>query len=254
MSKSFEIVEVNLTGGENLNQKNKVIEFLIKNHSRNINIINFIENYDIQHIEQIGDSVIVKGTSDRDWIYISSKSEEELKIIKNRLDYKDKNFAVIEDWMIPILVKGHIVKWKLSTMRLILSNETAIAKPKYSISELTINDSKFIYENSKYKDFVSIQYINERITNGVSSCIHYMDKLIAWGITQDDGAIGFLHVLPEYRKMGYARDVMLDLIKKVRDKDKIPFVHIEEENEKAMRLAMGLGFKKDKVVSWFEIE
>ena len=79
-----------------MNQKNKVIEFLIKNHSRNINIINFIKNYDIQHIEQIGDSVIVKGTSDRNWIYISSKSEEELKIIKNRLDYKDKNnFAIL---------------------------------------------------------------------------------------------------------------------------------------------------------------
>ena len=54
--------------------------------------------------------------------------------------------------------------------------------------------------------------------------------------------------------MEYARDVMLDLINKVREKNKIPFVHIEEESDKSMRLAMGLGFKRDKMVNWFEIE
>ena len=122
------------------------------------------------------------------------------------------------------------------------------------MSELVINDARFIYENSEYKDVISIEYIIDRITNGLSSCIRYMDKPIAWGITQDDGAIGFLHVLPEYRRMGYAWDVMVDLIKKVRNENKIPFVHIEEENEKSMRLAAGLGFKKDKVVCWFEVE
>ncbi|WP_253205457.1 GNAT family N-acetyltransferase [Clostridium estertheticum] len=237
-----------------MGQKNKILELLIKNKIDNINIINFIENYSIFYLEQIGDSVIVKGTSDRNWVYISSKSEEELKIIKSRLDYKDKNFAIIEDWMIPILTKGNKIKWRLSTMKLVISNIKVIAESKHSVSKLAVCDSKFIYENSNYKDFISMPYIIERITNGVSSCIRYMDKLIAWGITQDDGAIGFLHVLPEYRKRGYARDVMIDLINKVRDENKIPFVHIEEGNEKSMKLAMSLGFEKDRVVSWFEIE
>ena len=110
--------------------------------------------------------------------------------------------------MIPILNKNNKIKWTLSTTELILFNETSIAKPKHSVSELTINDAKFIYDNSEYKDIISIKYIVERIINGVSSCMHYMGKPIAWGITQDDGAIGFLHVLPKYRMMGYARDVM----------------------------------------------
>ena len=237
-----------------MNQKNEIIEFLIKDEISNINIINFIESYPIHYIGKVGNTVIVKGTSDRNWIYISSKCVEELKMIKSRLDYEDKNFAIIEDWMIPILTKGTKIKWKLSTMKLVLSNEISIAGPKYNISKLTVNDTEFIYENSAYKDFISIKYVAERIANGVSSCIRYMDKLIAWGITQDDGAIGFLHVLPEYRKMGYARDVMLDLINKVRDENKIPFAHIEEGNDKSMNLAIGLGFKKDKMVNWFEIE
>ena len=237
-----------------MNRKNKIIDFLIKKEIDNANIINFMENYPIQYIEKIGDSVIVKGTSDRNWVYISSKSEEELKIIKSRLDYKDKNFAIIEDWMIPTLTKDTKVNWKLSTMKLSLYNEISIAELKHIVSKLTVNDTELIYENSVYKDFISIKYVAERITNGLSSCIRYMDKLIAWGITQDDGAIGFLNVLPEYRRMGYTRDVMLDLINKVRYEKKIPFVHIEEENEKCMRLAVSLGFKKNKIVNWIEIE
>ena len=237
-----------------MHQKNKIIEFLIKDEINNINIINFIENYPINYIEKIGDSVIVKGTSDRNWVYISSKSEEELKIVKSRLDDNDKNFAIIEEWMIPILTKEDKIKWQLSTMKLILFNNMSRVEPKYSTSELTTKDAEFVYENSEYKDFISIPYIIERITNGVSSCVRYMDKPIAWAITQDDGAIGFLHVLPEYRKMGYARAVTADLIKKVGEENKIPFAHIDEKNERSIGLAMGLGFKKDKVVSWFEIE
>ena len=231
-------------------EKNKIIEYLKKDRINNINIINFIENYPIYYTEKIGNSIIVKGTSDRNWIYISSKSEEELTIIMRGLNNSDKNFAVMEDWMIPILKEDNKMKWKLSTMRLILPHGTAIPELKQSVSKLSVSDAEFIYANSDYKDFISIQYIIERIINGESSCICYGDIPIAWGITQDDGAIGFLHVLPGYRNMGYGKDVMVDLIKKIRDKKKIPFGHIEEKNEKSMRLALSLGFEKDKVVSW----
>lgn len=171
-------------------------------------------------------------------------------MIMRGLDNSDKNFAVMEDWMIPILKESNKIKWKLSTMRLILPNGTSIPELKQSVSKLTVGDAEFIYKNSDYKDFISIKYVIERIINGESTCIRYGDIPIAWGITQDDGAIGFLHVLPKYRNRGYGKEVMVDLIKKTRDKEKIPFGHIEEDNEKSMRLALSLGFEKDKVVSW----
>lgn len=237
-----------------MNQKSEIINFLKKDQINNINILNFIENYPIHNIEKVGDSVLVKGTSDKDWIYISSKSVEELKILKNRLRQGDKNFAAIEDWMIPILDVTNKIKWKLSTIKLILPYDADLENIQYKVNELTHKDAEFIYNNSDYKDIISIDYISERITNGLNSCIRDKETPIAWAITQDDGAIGFLNVLSKYRRKGYARDVMIDLIKKVRSKNKNPFVHIEEENENSMRLATSIGFKKDKRVSWFEIE
>ncbi len=77
--------------------------------------------------------------------------------------------------------------------------------------------------------------------NGLNSCVRVSDKLVAWAITQDDGAIGFLHVLPEYCKKGYSRCVALDLTSKIGGINKIPFVHIEESNEESMQVAMGCG-------------
>lgn len=234
--------------------KSEILEFLRKDEINNINMINFIESYPISEALKVGESMLVKGTSDRHWIYISSKSKEELKILKDKLNASDKNFAIIEDWMLPTLTEGNKIKWKLSTMRLILPYKTLITEPKENASPLTTKDAKFIYDNAEYKEFLSIEYIKERIENGISSCIRYENTPIAWGITQDDGALGFLHVLPEQRRRGLAKEVTKDLINKIRSYGKIPFVHIEEKNEKSMNLALSLGFKKDKTVNWFELE
>lgn len=231
----------------------EVLSYLQSDIVRNANIINFINNYPISYIEKVGHSVVVKGTSDRNWIYISSKSEEELKIIKERLQGDDTCFAVVEDWMIPILTEDTGIKWGLSTLRLYMSESTLLPDSEYVVDNIKIEDSRFIYENSDYKEYISIEYIKHRIEKGLSGGIYDSDNLVAWGITQDDGAIGFLHVLPEYRLKGYGRAILIDLIKKVRQQGNIPFVHIEEKNEKSMKLALSLGFKKDRVVNWLEI-
>lgn len=233
---------------------NEILCNLQKDEVRNVNMINFIDNYPIHYAEKVGNSVIVKGTSDRDWIYISSESKEELELLKEKLEKNDKCFAIIEEWMVPILTKGYKIKWKLSTLRLFLPKDTLLLDNKYGVSDLKLEDANFIYENSDYKEYISTDYIKDRIKNGLSSGICDSGNLVAWGITQDDGAIGFLHVLPEYRLKGYGRDITLDLIKKVREQGKLPFVHIEEKNDRSMKLALSLGFKKDRVVSWFEIE
>ncbi|WP_010073385.1 hypothetical protein [Clostridium cellulovorans] len=62
-----------------------ILKYLKKDEIENIDIINFIENYQIDYVEKIGDSILHKGTSDRRWVYISNDSIEELKVIKSRL-------------------------------------------------------------------------------------------------------------------------------------------------------------------------
>jgi len=173
--------------------KNDALDILEKDKINNVNVINFIINYPINYIEKSAESLVIKGESDRPWVYIVSKSEEELKLIKSRLNSNDKNFAVIDNWMIPILTSGKKIKWILSVYRLFLPDEIILPVSSFIIPALKEEDACFIYENSDYKDFLTLEYVNERIKNGISSCIRNNNTPIAWGMTQDDGAIGFLH-------------------------------------------------------------
>ncbi|WP_446896953.1 GNAT family N-acetyltransferase [Clostridium sp. LBM24168] len=232
---------------------NEILDYLRKDPVKNINMISFIENYPVYYADKIGYSVIVKGKSDRNWIYISSKSSWELKNIREKLDSNDRYFAVIEDWMLPILCTGKKIKWKLSTTRLFLPKNVIIPDNEYDTSNLKEKDACFMYINSEYKEYISVAYIKERIKRGLSSCMYNSRNLFAWGATQDDGAIGFLHVLPEYRSKGYGKCIVIDLVNKVRDQGKIPFAHIKENNINSMQLALNLGFVRDRVVNWVEI-
>ncbi len=236
--------------------KKAILEYLKGNPIENSNIIHFIENYPIRSLEKIGNSVVAKGTSDRDWVYISSKSSLELKMIQNHLTAQDCNFAIIEDWMIPILCGNRNIKWKLSTLRLFLPETVPLPAPLFHPSALTVNDAEVIYHNSAYQQYLSLEYIGERIRNGMGSCLRERDNAppVAWALTQDDGAIGFLNVLPEHRNKGYARAVTIDMIQKVRAQNRLPFVLIEADHTPSMRLALSLGFVQDRMVSWFEVE
>jgi 8-oxo-dGTP diphosphatase len=80
------------------------------------------------------------------------------------------------------------------------------------------------------------------------------DKLVAWGLTHDDGALGSLHVMDEYRKKGFGKEILLSLIHQNRKLGKISFAQIEEKNTKATNLVEQLGFIKDRRVSWVKLD
>ena len=67
---------------------NDILNYLQKDLVKNINMINFMNDYPVSYIEKVGNSVIAKGRSDRNWDYISSDSKEELEAVKEKLNYE----------------------------------------------------------------------------------------------------------------------------------------------------------------------
>ena len=224
---------------------------LKKDAIKNINMMNFIKNNTIDLIEIEGESILVRGKSDENWNYISSSSKVELEKLIKKCD-DEEYFAVIEDWMIIYICKDRGIDWKLSCIKLIFPKEKKLPKIKYKATELSINDSEYIYCNSKYKEYTHINYIKERIEKGIGLGIYENKKLVAWIMTHDDGAIGFLNVLEDYRKKGYGYSLTLSMIERLRETGEIPFVHIEENNIKSMNLAIKTGFVKNKRVHWIK--
>ncbi|MFZ5353078.1 MAG: GNAT family N-acetyltransferase [Bacillota bacterium] len=231
----------------------EALELLKHDKIRNASMINFIKEYSVQSIDICGDSLMLRATSDHQWILISSESKEELNVLINKLDKKDEYFSVIEDWMMPILTHGREVIWSLSCVKLYYPEELNIVEPQNKVSELNAEMAEYIFDNSKYKEFTSIEYITDRINRGTALGIFDKDKLAAWLLTHDDGAMGFLHVLEEYRGKGYAQDLTYAMIKALRDKNQLPFVQIEESNVQSMGLSQKMGFVRDRVINWFQL-
>jgi 8-oxo-dGTP diphosphatase len=229
-----------------------VLRLLEKDTVRNCNIINFIKQYPIDWIEILENSVLVRGVSDKAWNYISSENEDEFKrlIEKNQ----DTHFAVLEDWMLPYLTRTRTVVWQLTCIKLVFSQDVPLPANKYSVTVLNPEEAQYIYDHYSYNQYTPVEYIIQRIKSGNALGIYEDSKLVAWIATHDDGAMGLLHVLPEYRKKGYGYELTVALIKRLYKQGKIPFIHIEDSNAELTNLAAKVGFVKDRRIHWLEVK
>ena len=221
---------------------------------RNAAMIGFFENYPIKRVFRINDSLLLTGESDQLWAYISSESKDELKELLQKSVIGTKYFACLEDWMIPLVTKDAEVDWTLSTMHYILPETCSVEPPVRNVIELNTTFVDYIYYHSDYQAFISKDYIADRIKRGLSSGIIDDGKLVAWAITHDDNSLGFLHVIPEYRRNGYGTDVVKSLIIKKRKEHKSIYANIEPTNNNSLNLANRLGFIFDRNISWIKLK
>lgn len=227
-------------------------ENLKKDFISNISTIGFIENNPINEVIQLNNSYLIKGTSDVEWTYIVCNNEDDLRALLGKSP-DNIYFASVEDWMIPVITEKRNAEWILSTMRYYLPEDVEVPENKKEVIPLTTDHIGFIISQSNYKQFLTPAYVEERISKSISAAIMKKDKLVAWGLTHDDGALGSLHVLDEYRKKGYGKEILISLIHQNRKLGKISFAQIEEKNIKATNLIEQLGFVKDRRVSWIKL-
>ena len=237
-----------------MEQIKDILKSLKKDRLGNVNLINFIENNHITGIERTGNSLLVRGKSDRNWVYIGCSSESEIAAVRGLLNEQDKCFAAIEAWMVPVLLKDEVVSWNVSMAQFYLPDAVDLAEPVHQTTTLSEKDAGTVYDNSEYQEQIALEYIQDRIRTGISKGIYEKNKLVAWGLTHDDGGLGSLHVLEEARRKGYGTSITLSLIKEVRRAKQIPFCYIEKGNDKSINLVSKLGFIKHRNCHWFEIQ
>ena len=245
-------VERNLMKIEN---RDDILLILKQDEIKNMNMIYFMEEYPVHSLERIDGSVLLRGESDRHWVYISSSDEQELGRVISRLTEEDRCFAAIEDWIVPAIVRDRTLAWRLSAVKLILPKDVTFpSEPRTRISPLSLEDVPHIYESSFYKALTSPDYIRERIQRGPSAGVYESGELVAWVMTHDDASIGVMNVLEPYRRKRYAYDLTVYLIRQIRARGKIPYVHVEETNLTSLDLAHKVGFREDRRLHWFEVK
>jgi len=249
--------------------KKEILKKLRNNRAKNISIIGIIENYGLKESFQAGESILITVNTDHLWSYPAAENKEELKELLEKFQYRTLYFASLEEWMLPVISQKREIEWELKTERLILPERAAVKAEllhyksmknekgkelEFKIRELEAKDADFIFAHSHYQDFTSKAYIRERITAECSAGIIIKGELAAWGLTHDDGALGFIHVREAFRKRGFARLVMQKLINDKRKGRKDIFLNVEPDNFKAKKLFSSLGFEFDRMISWIKLK
>lgn len=234
-----------------MDEKDSIIRYLEQDRIKNLSMIYFLRNNPVIFSRRIGDSVVLKGTSDQDWIFISCSQPEELERILDSFKDDDRYFASLESWMLPYFKSRWKIEWILNANRYYLPDDISIEPPTgVTIRNLKASEAEYIYGYSEYQAYTSVDYLKMRIEQGLSAGIEENGQLLAWVLTHDDSAIGTLHVLECARRQGYASELTQYMIYEIRRLAIIPFVQIESKNNASIRLAQKLGFQFDREVSW----
>lgn len=231
----------------------EILDQLQSNPTLNLPVIGFFENYPLEKHIVYNKSMILTGTSDHNWAYLSVPESNDLIPLLEIFDFESLYFANVEEWMIPQLTQTHSIEWKLLTNRYFLPDDAMVDMDDRVNGQLDQSHVGYIYQNSAYKDFTNESYISERIAKDISAGIWVNDTLIGWGLTHDDGSLGFLNVLSEYRGKGIGESIFRSLIQAKRQANKPVFVNVEPPNKQSIGLLQKLGFTYDRSVSWVKL-
>lgn len=232
----------------------EVRSILESDRKPNLSLLYFMEDNPYAGLWRAGDSVMLRAECDRPWIYIRSDSQNELQELLVHLQSEDRYFAAIDEWMVPHVASGRSMKWTLQLKQFVLPSRVQLPAISPHIGTLSPDETEYIYENYEYRGYTAPDYLRERIVRGPTVAAYEQGELVGWAFTHDDGAMGFLQVLAEYRRTGIGSRLVLALSRKVRDQGRIPFAYIETENTAAIRLMQELGFVVQREVRWFALE
>lgn len=235
--------------------KEMIVNNLRLDLKKNINLLNFIAYNPIDLVAEYNGRYIIRGLSDDYWVYNTAKTPTEfLELLRNTPD--DKCFVVQSSWEVEVLKQwGNKIDFILPCKKLFIPDSIVLPTiSKHITTKLKATDSDYLYANSKYSDISNTQYILDRIEKDTSSCIYDDDKIVGWCMTHDDGSIGFLNVLESHWRKGMAQSLMIDMINKIRNQGKLPFVHVEESNIPSMSLMKRLGFIEYGDIYWIKFK
>lgn len=231
----------------------EILLLLEKNPLQNLPVIGFFEHYKPERILRHDDFMLLTGTSDKCWAFLSGSSPSGMHVVLSEFAFDSLYFANVEEWMLPILTRQRPVEWKLTTIRYYLAFDIEVLPPEEVCSPLEESQSSYVYDNSSYKDYTEESYITDRLQKDISAGIWLDETLVGWGLTHDDGSLGFLNVLEEHRGNGYGEALLRSMILQKRKLKQPVFVNIEPHNIKSVNLVEKLGFTRDRLVSWVKL-
>jgi ribosomal protein S18 acetylase RimI-like enzyme len=231
----------------------ELVELLNQNPIRNMAVAGFFSNYKLEKHFRTADSLLLLGSSDYTWAYLSAENKEELSTLIDDLDYETLYFANVEDWMLPQLTKDKRIEWRLTTERFYIPENKEIIPANIECKHIDKAMAGFIYSNSSYKDFTTVEYICDRLIKDISAGYFVDGELVGWAFTHDDGSLGFLNILQQYRGQGIGENILRFMTHERIKANRPAFINTESQNIQTKKMLSKIGYELDRNISWIKL-
>ena len=113
-------------------------------------------------------------------------------------------------------------------------------------SDIEEVNQNWIYAKGKIAAFVK-----KKIARGETFAIYLDGKLASYALFRENGSMGILRTLPNFRGMGLAKSITYAMAKWVRERGYIPHLYIAIDNLASQSVVTSCGFVKKDRQHWF---
>lgn len=228
--------------------KEKALDFLNKNRADNIDMIDAIlsDNADIIHASKGG--VLLLNRSGSVYMHSAGNAEAAKKLFDM---LPDDAFLVVThqlEYAKMLEAEGRFSSDTPCVQYYYAKNEPFPVPENEHVKLFTLDESYIDFVMEHYTHINHREYLLGRIRDGMLGLMY--DGVPAGFIgTHDDGSIGLLEILPEYRKMGLGTILELSMINHRLASGHIPYGQVEEDNAKSLMLQkkVGLEVSSDRI-------
>jgi hypothetical protein len=174
--------------------------------------------------------------------FIPHIPKKEMMFTGVRTEWAERIYKALEPaWKNPC----HLIWWP---------HEEIDIEIKHAVRPLTPDDAPLINEHWELGRGKALDYIQERIENGIHVGCDDEEGLVSWALTHDDGSMGFLYTMPRGRRKGYAHSVGVAHIGKLLEAGETPFAYVLVGNDASLSFSKYVGLVEDGKADYFGLK
>jgi len=228
-----------------MSTKEKALEYLSRDYLLNIDMIECINRNTVKYFYAGDDGVLLTADDDYAYMLAADNAETAIRILRT-VDFK---VAVLHDTaMLQPVAEAFGLEYKGACLQAAYLGKNPLPESDADIRPLTQEHAQFVAEHNEMSD---LEYIKGRIAADDMFGAFDGDTLMGFIGTHEEGSMGMLEVLPEYRRRGLALALEQYVINRTLSKGYVPYVQLYTTNaaSKALQERLGLSFA-DKNIIW----
>ena len=223
-------------------KKEDALLYLKKNMILNIGMIDPITRDSAEILYANKDGVLIREVKSKVYMLSVENLKKGIELINN-ID-ECRIITIYQDYMIDYIFKKFGINKEIECYQGIYKDKSKLnLRGNLEIKVLKEENKEIILKNY---DKLSEKDIDKLLKNKSLFGGYKNGTLIGFVGNHLEGSIGILEVFEKYRGLGYGTELESYMVNKMIEKGLIPFVQVEINNEKSIKLQKKLGFEISK--------